>query len=111
MSIRIELERLLVPEDMGEAKCAICHKPFEQGVMWAQLLCDCRMDMGVVCPECVEFWGELETPEGQERRFPTIEEYRRLEAAQDGPLAEKLMFEYGMRVAALPSPDREIGFE
>jgi hypothetical protein len=31
-----------------------------------------------------------------------------VEAAQDGPLPEGLMFKYGMRVAALPSPDREI---
>jgi hypothetical protein len=31
-----------------------------------------------------------------------------VEAAQDYPLPETLMFKYGMRVAALPSPDREI---
>ena len=30
-----------------------------------------------------------------------------VEAAQDYPLPETLMFKYGMRVAALPSPDRE----
>jgi hypothetical protein len=31
-----------------------------------------------------------------------------VEAAQDGPLPVELAFKYGMRVAALPSPDREI---
>ncbi len=31
-----------------------------------------------------------------------------VEAAQDYPLPETLMFKYGMRFAALPSPDKEI---
>jgi hypothetical protein len=31
-----------------------------------------------------------------------------VEAAWDSPASEQLIFQYGMRVAALPSPDREI---
>jgi hypothetical protein len=31
-----------------------------------------------------------------------------VEAVQDYPLPETLIFRYGMRVAALPSPDRDI---
>ena len=31
-----------------------------------------------------------------------------VEAAQDGPLPQKLALNYGMRISALPSPDREI---
>jgi len=31
-----------------------------------------------------------------------------VETAQDYPLPETMIFKYGMRIAALPSPDREI---
>ncbi len=72
----VELERVLAPEDLGpRAECGICGADFEQGVVYAYAVTDERHEIGVVCPECVEYMGQH--PSG---RFPTIEEYRRLGA-------------------------------
>ena len=80
--MQIELERLTVPEELGEsATCAICAGSFEIGVVDAALIVDARVLQGPVCPACVEFMGHH--PSG---RFPTIEQYRRLEAAWGTPL-------------------------
>jgi hypothetical protein len=73
----ITLERTPAPEDMGPTGCAICTQEFEQGVVlaWATTSEADRGEMGGVCPECVEHMGYH--PSG---RFPTVAEYRRLEA-------------------------------
>jgi hypothetical protein len=86
MTYWIRLDRLQVPEDLGENECGWCGETFEQGVVFANLLCDCRIDHGAVCPKCVEFMGNLDAPKGHEWRFPPIEEYRRLEAEWRTPL-------------------------
>jgi hypothetical protein len=71
----IKLERILAPEDTGVERCAICAETFEQGVVYAYATTDERTEIGEVCPTCVEYMGGH--PSG---RFPTIEEYRQLEA-------------------------------
>jgi hypothetical protein len=71
----IQLERIATPEEMGPEECAICTGSFEQGVVLAWAATEGRGEMGAVCPQCVEHMGRH--PSG---RFPTIAEYRRLEA-------------------------------
>jgi hypothetical protein len=77
----IELTRITTPEEMGpSASCGICGEGFEQGVVYAFALTDRRTEIGVVCPTCMEHLGRH--PSG---RFPTVEEYRRLEAQWGTP--------------------------
>jgi hypothetical protein len=80
--MQIELQRIHTPEELGElATCEICAGDFERGVVLPVLLAAGRLQAGDVCSECVEFLGGH--PSG---RFPTIEQYQRLEAAWGTPL-------------------------
>ncbi len=80
--MHIDLERAQVPEELGQmVPCAICAKGFEMGVVDAQLVTGDNVLDGSCCPACVEYMGHH--PAG---RFPTIEEYRRLEAEWGTPL-------------------------
>lgn len=80
--MRIELDRLVVPEDLGrEEECGICGRTFEIGIVWAQIIGDRYgggTDEGVACPACIEALGRLEETKPADR-YPTIEEYRSLE--------------------------------
>jgi hypothetical protein len=80
--VQIELRRTVYPADIGlEEGCAMCGEVFAWGTVYAQLLTSAAYDGGRLCRGCVEFMGGH--PSG---RFPTIEEYRRLEA--EWPTAE-----------------------
>ncbi len=80
--MRIDLERTTVPEELGEqATCAICAQPFEIGVVDAVAITDDNVLDGSCCSACVAFLGRHRSG-----RFPTIEEYRRLEAEWGTPL-------------------------
>src|SRR5215217_1582607 len=57
------------PEDV----CGVCGRAFEEPSVVAVARTDDRTDMGVACPECVEYLGRR-NPE----KFPTIEVYRAL---------------------------------
>ena len=71
--MQIELTRTLVPEELGRVEdCAMCEESFEIGVAYPVLLVERRMDVGTLCPECVEFMGRH--PSG---KFPTKEDYQR----------------------------------
>jgi hypothetical protein len=93
--MRIVLERTPFPEDLGDmADCALCGRSFEIGVVFPMLLVGNHMDAGSVCTACIEFMGHH--PSG---RFPTIEEYRRLEAEWGTPL-----------YTSLEEADKDLGF-
>jgi hypothetical protein len=78
--MRIELEWTLTPEDMGEPyPCAICGDSFELGTVTAWTR-DIPAFNPCACPACVEALGEYRPD-----RFPTIEEYRKLEAQWPTP--------------------------
>ncbi len=80
-TVQIELRRTMTPEDMGRYPCAICSDEFELGTVTAWGYSGKRDPAGLgdldpfVCPTCVEVLGAYRPD-----RFPTIEEYRRLEA-------------------------------
>jgi hypothetical protein len=76
----IEFERTLAPEDMGEATCAICGDGFKIGTVTAWVYTDVCC-MVFACERCVEVLGGYRPD-----RFPTIEDYWRLEA--EFPLGE-----------------------
>jgi len=79
---RVDFYRTIYPADIGlEEECVMCGQAFEWGTVYAQLLAGGRHDGGRLCTSCVAFMGRH--PSG---RFPTIEEYRRLEA--EWPTAE-----------------------
>ncbi len=82
MSIRIELERLIAPEEHPIA-CALCERPFRLGVVVARLV-ESRMDAGEVCLECAEWLSR--GPMARTGGFPSLEEYRRLEAEWRTPI-------------------------
>jgi hypothetical protein len=75
----IELERTPAPEDMGKAQCCICGDSFQLGTVsaWAHSRGGYAMDEADsrACPTCIEVLGKYRPD-----RFPTIEEYRKLEA-------------------------------
>jgi hypothetical protein len=73
--MEIRLQRTQAPEDMRGEPCGICSVEFTPGVVRAQVVTRWEEDAGVACEECVEFIGRH--PSG---RFPTIAEYRRLQA-------------------------------
>lgn len=78
----IELQRLLVPEDLGGSEsCAICGAALELGVVYPYAATSDDVHMGVLCEGCVEHMGRHASG-----RFPTIEEYRRLQAEWRTPL-------------------------
>jgi len=72
----IRLDRTIYPADVGlEEACAMCGEGLTWGTVYAQVLTSDLYDCDRLCPSCVEFMGRH--PSG---RFPTIEEYPRLEA-------------------------------
>ena len=80
--MQIELQRTHTPDELGgAATCAICARAFERGVVLPTLVMEGRELAGDVCPACVEFMAAH--PSG---RFPTMEQYRQLEAAWGTPL-------------------------
>ena len=83
--MEIQLRRTAVPEEMGPGKCAICGDDFEIGTVRAWVYGGGGPVGGtrdsVACPACVEVLGSYRPD-----RFPTIEEYRRLEAEWPTPM-------------------------
>ncbi len=80
--MRIDLERTTVPEELGDVvTCEICDGDFEMGVVDAQLVTSDNILQGSCCAPCVAFMGRHRSG-----KFPTIEEYRRLEAEWGTPL-------------------------
>ena len=84
----IELQRQWIAGDPtyvypgGEGtRCAVCAVAFEEPSVVALAHTDRRYEMGVVCPECVEYLG-TRNPE----RFPTMEVYRELLAMYPEPM-------------------------
>lgn len=77
-----ELIRAHLPEDVGrEETCGICGEKFRTEVVLAPVLTEDRYEMGRACPACVELLGKYKP-----QKFPTIEEYRALEATWRTPL-------------------------
>ena len=82
--MKIELEQTMTDEDLGPTMCAICGDEFEFGPVSAWGYTDTNAFLGVdsyVCEQCIEVLGEYRPD-----RFPTIEEYRTLEAEWKTPL-------------------------
>ncbi len=82
MSVRVELERLIAPDENPTA-CVLCERPFRLGVVVARLL-EGRVDMGEICPECAEWLARGSM--ARTGRFPDLEEHRRLEAEWRTPI-------------------------
>ncbi len=82
--MEIELRRTAVPTEMGSTTCAICGDGFEVGVVTAWAYgggaAVGEMEDSFACEGCVEVLGAYRPD-----RFPTIEEYRRLEAEWGTP--------------------------
>ena len=82
----IELRRTMTPDDMGRYACAICTDEFELGTVtaWAYTGEVAPGHVGdgdpFTCPKCVEALGAYRPD-----RFPTIEQYRHLEAEWPSP--------------------------
>ena len=77
--MEIKLARTALPNEMGPYTCGICEDSFVVGTVTAWAWggggpVGESMD-SVACPSCVEVLGAYRPD-----RFPTIEEYRRLEA-------------------------------
>ena len=74
--MKIELKRTAVPEEMGTHTCAICGDGFEVGTVtaWGDT------EDSFACERCIEVLGNYRPD-----RFPTIGEYRRLEAEWPTP--------------------------
>ena len=79
------MKRTALPEEMGTHTCAICGDGFEVGTLTAWASGGGgpvgETDDTVACKRCVEVLGAYRPD-----RFPTIEEYRRLETEWSRPL-------------------------
>jgi len=82
--MEIKLTRTAIPEEMGTYTCAICETPFEVTAVTAWAYGGGgpvgEAADSVACPGCIEVLGGYRPD-----RFPTIEEYRRLEAEWGAP--------------------------
>jgi hypothetical protein len=82
--VKIELKRTAVPNEMGPYTCGICEEPFIVGTVtaWAWGGGGPVGESGdsVACPACIEVLGNYRPD-----RFPTIEEYRKLETEWSTP--------------------------
>jgi len=77
--LEIKLERTAVPSETGTYTCGICEDPFVVGTVTAWAwgsggAVGASVD-SVACPACIEVLGNYRPD-----RFPTIQEYRELEA-------------------------------
>jgi len=83
--MKIELKRTAIPEEMGTYECAVCGDEFEVGTVtaWAYGGGGAVGDAvdSVACVACVETLGEYRPD-----RFPTLGEYRQLEAEWATPM-------------------------
>ena len=80
----IDLERAFTPDEIGhEETCGVCGVRFRTDSVTAGAVADNRMDMGNVCPDCVEVLGRR-NPE----RFPTIEVFEELCRRYPEPMFE-----------------------
>lgn len=103
--MQVEVWQVLTPDDLGKGGCCACGLVYGRSVAEIHLLTDNRMDLGEVCPACLERGPEYiqrkideraeaarRTAEELERAAseyvedcPSVEEYRLLEQAIGRP--------------------------
>jgi hypothetical protein len=81
---KVELERLICPEFAEEEKCALCERPFVLGLVIGRALTECRVYVGEVCGECVEWLSK--GPMAHSGKFLKPEDIERLEAEWRTPV-------------------------
>jgi hypothetical protein len=84
LGMKIVLARTAVPNEMGPYTCGVCEEPFVVGTVtawaWGSGGPVGEAADSVACPACVEVLGNYRSD-----LFPTIQQYRRLEAQWPTP--------------------------
>ena len=78
----LDLQQAFTPDDIGEeVECALCRREHRLESVQASAATDGRDEIGLVCRECIEYFGRV-NPD----LFPTIEQYQALIERYPAPM-------------------------
>ena len=118
--MQVEVWQVLTPDDLGKGRCCTCGLVYGRSVAEIQLLTEYRLDLGELCPACLErgpehierwirYRAEQARTEAEELErvaseyvedCPSVEVYRMLERAIGEP-----------RYGSLDEADGAYGFD
>ncbi len=75
--MQVEVWQVATPNDLGKGACCACGLVYERSVAEIHLLTDYRLDLGELCPACLE-----RGPEHIERRIQERAEWARRTAEE-----------------------------
>ncbi len=84
--MQIEVYQVLTPDDLGEGRCCACCRSFSRSVVEIHLLTDYRLDLGELCPACLERGPEHIQRKIDERAEVARRTAKEMERAPPSPL-------------------------
>jgi hypothetical protein len=86
--MKVKIRQALTPEDLCEARCCVCRRTFYRSVAEAYLFTDFGMDIGEICPACLEAGPEHIEREIQDRARDARADAEELERAAAEPVED-----------------------